>query len=281
LLAYDAGLMKPIHSLVMGVLNVTPDSFSDAGRFYAKGNALAHAEQMVRDGVDIIDIGGESTRPGATAVSMQEEMDRVLPVVEVVKQTLPVRISVDTRKFEIAREAVRLGASIVNDITGGADARLPSLGRGNDVDFLLMHMQGNPQTMQQAPSYPEGVVQHVRQYLTQRVRAFVEAGIPSHRLWIDPGIGFGKTLEHNLQLLRSLKQFQGIGGRVAIGTSRKSFLSKILPDEETPVEAREPGTLASNLWAYTQGVSVFRVHDVASFRRAFKTWEAIEHVSKP
>lgn len=264
----------------MGVLNVTPDSFSDGGLYYAKGSALQRAEQMVADGADIIDVGGESTRPGASPVSLQEEMDRVLPVIEVIKETLKVRISVDSRKFEIAREAVRLGATVVNDISGGVDIRLPSLAKTAEVDFLLMHMQGTPQTMQADPQYPGGVVADVRSFLTQRVRAFVEAGVPARRIWVDPGIGFGKTVEQNLQILKELSAFQGIGSRVAIGTSRKNFLGVVSGASDLPLESREPGTIASNLWAFTQGVSVFRVHEVAAFRRALKTWESIVHVSK-
>lgn len=265
--------------LLMGILNVTPDSFSDGGSYYVKGAALAQAEKMVAEGAHIIDVGGESTRPNASPVSLQEEMDRVLPVIEAIRHTLDVRLSVDTRKFEIAREAVRLGATVINDVSGGADIRLPGLGKGNAVSFLLMHMQGVPENMQDSPSYSGGVVPDIKKFLTQRVRAFGEQGISPDRIWVDPGIGFGKNLAQNLQLLASLKEFAGLGGRVAIGTSRKSFLARILTGTESTapisMEEREAGTLASNLWAFTQGVSVFRVHDIGGMRRALKTWEAI------
>lgn len=272
--------MNPTQTLIMAVINVTPDSFSDGGAYYGKGNALQRAESLVAEGADIIDVGGESTRPGASPVSLQEEMDRVLPVIEAIKSTIDIRISVDTRKFEIAREAVRLGATVVNDVSGGVDIRLPTLGKVPEVDFLLMHMKGDPQTMQAAPEYPAGVVSEVRSFLTQRVRAFGEHGVAARRIWVDPGIGFGKTLEQNLTLMKELSALQGLGGRVAIGTSRKSFLARLLGNPELPMPEREPGTIASNLWAYTQGVTVFRVHEVGNLRRALKTWESIVHAGK-
>lgn len=261
--------------LVMGVLNVTPDSFSDGGKFLDRDQAILQAERLVLDGADIIDVGGESTRPGAAQVSAQQEMDRVLPVIEAITAELSVEISIDTSKAPVAEAAVRLGASIVNDVTAGSDPEMARLGAEHDVRFILMHMRGNPRTMQQAPEYPRGVASEVRFYLADRVRAFNEAGIGPDRLWIDPGIGFGKTLEHNLELLRDLDLFQGVAERVVVGTSRKSFLSTLIGGAGQPVEAREPGTIASNLWAFTKGASVFRVHDVAAMKRALKTWEAI------
>lgn len=260
--------------LVMGVLNVTPDSFSDGGLAFGIEAALVHARRLVAAGADIVDIGGESTRPGATPVALAEELDRVLPVVEACARQLPVRISVDTRKWEVAEAAVRAGATLVNDISGGADARLPGLGADGRVEFLLMHMQGTPETMQRAPSYPRGVVTEVRDALAARVAAFREAGVAPSRIWIDPGIGFGKTVEQNLELLRRLDELGGIGGRVAVGTSRKSFLGTVVGG--APLVDREPGTLATGLWAYQRGASVFRVHDVAAFRRALVTWRAVE-----
>lgn len=261
---------------ILGILNATPDSFSDGGHYYAKGAALQHAEKMYQEGADIIDIGGESTRPGASPISLQEEMDRVLPIVEAVHSTLPVKISVDTRKFEVAREAVRAGVSIINDISGGADVRLLDLMKTTDATLILMHMRGTPLNMQDDPQYPKGVVAEVRSFLAERVRAFREAGISKDRLWVDPGIGFGKTVEQNLELMRGLKDFLPIGGRVAIGTSRKSFLARLLDDPQLEFEKREAGTLATNLWAYQMGASAFRVHDVGAFRRALRTWRAME-----
>lgn len=261
--------------LILGVLNVTPDSFSDGGRFLSRADALRQAIRLSEEGADILDVGGESTRPGAAAVGAQEELDRVLPVVESIAAELDVRISIDTSKVRVAEQAIRLGATVVNDVTGGSDAGMARLAVEYDVDFILMHMRGSPRTMQADPEYPKGVVTEVRHYLADRVRAFAEAGIDAERLWIDPGIGFGKTLEHNLELLKELKAFVGLAGRVVVGTSRKSFLAGLLGDAKLPFEAREPGTVASNLWALSQGASVFRVHDVAAFKRALQTWEAI------
>jgi dihydropteroate synthase len=262
--------------LVMGVLNVTPDSFSDGGRFLAKDAALSHAEKLVSEGADIVDVGGESTRPNAPPVSLQEELDRVLPVVEAIAGEFPVRISIDSSKVAVAEAAVRAGATIINDVTAGRDPEMARLGAEHDVRFILMHMRGNdPRTMQNSPEYPRGVVSEVRFYLADRVRAFAEAGIEPERIWIDPGIGFGKTPDHNLELLRGLDSFAGVAGRVVVGTSRKSFLAHILGSVGAPMEQREAGTLASNLFAYTRGASVFRVHDVGAMKRALKTWEAI------
>ncbi len=261
---------------ILGILNATPDSFSDGGHYYAKGAALQHAEKMFQEGADVVDVGGESTRPGALPVSLQEEMDRVLPIVEAIRSTLPVKISVDTRKFEVAREAVRAGATIINDISGGADVRLLELMKQSEATLILMHMRGTPTNMQDDPQYPKGVVSEVRSFLAERVRAFREAGVSKDRLWVDPGIGFGKTVEQNLELMRGLKDFLPIGGRVAIGTSRKSFLARVLGDPQLEFEKREAGTLATSLWAYQQGTTAFRVHDVGAFRRALKTWRAME-----
>ncbi len=268
-------MWKSAAPLVMGVLNVTPDSFSDGGEFLEREAALRHAEKLFLDGADIIDVGGESTRPGAPEVSAQVEMDRVLPVIEAIASEFAVEISIDTSKVAVAEAAVRLGATIVNDVTVGSDPAMARLGAEHDVCFILMHMRGNPRTMQKDPEYPRGVVSEVRFYLADRVRAFAEAGIDSERLWIDPGIGFGKTAEHNLELLKDLGSFEDLAGRVVVGTSRKKFLSQILGEADLPREAREPGTLASNLWAFSKGASVFRVHDVAAMKRALKTWEAI------
>ncbi len=263
--------------LVMGVLNVTPDSFSDGGKFLGRDAALLQADKLATEGADLIDVGGESTRPGAPEVSSQEEMDRVLPVIEAIAAEFNVQISIDTSKVEVAEAAVRAGATVVNDVTAGQDAGMARIGAEHDVRFILMHMRGNPRTMQQAPEYPRGVAAEVRFFLADRVRAFSEAGIGPDRIWIDPGIGFGKTVDHNLELLRDLDAFHGVAERIVVGTSRKSFLASIVGEPKAAFEAREAGTLASNLWAYTKGASVFRVHDVGAMKRALKTWEAIAH----
>jgi len=263
--------------LVMGILNVTPDSFSDGGLYLDVDAALEHVAAMVEQGADIIDIGGESTRPGSRAVSYKEELERVVPIIQKVAPRFNVQLSIDTRHFEVAQAAADAGVSIINDVSGGSDIRMADLVRDKKLNIVLMHMQGNPQNMQSNPSYPRGVVNHVRDYLFSRVRAFAEFDIPKENLWVDPGFGFGKTLAHNLQLLNGLDELIDLGGRLVVGTSRKTFLSRVLGEEEIPFEKREPGTIATNLMAYTKGASIFRVHDVGSFKSALKTWEAAEH----
>jgi dihydropteroate synthase len=260
--------------LVMGILNVTPDSFSDGGKYSSMESALRQAEKMVGEGADIIDIGGESTRPGAEPVSQGQEWQRVIPVIEALKKNFSVRLSIDTQKFEIAEAAVQAGATLINDISGGRDIRLVGLLKTNPkTEIVLMHMQGEPRTMQENPQYAQGAVWEIKKFLEKRTRAFTEDGLSRDRIWVDPGFGFGKSLNHNLDLLRHLNQFSKIGGRVLIGVSRKSFLGKVL--NEDPIEAGEAGSLASSLWAYAKGASVFRVHEVAPMKRALKTWEAI------
>jgi len=256
--------------LVMGIVNVTPDSFSGDGLAGNISKALDQAARMVAEGASILDVGGESTRPGAQAVSLAEEQDRVQPVLQALRARFPVTLSVDTRHFEVAKVAVENGATILNDISGGADPRMLALAREKGCTYLFMHMQGTPGTMQTNPSYPRGVVAEVLETLRQSIAA---SDLPKAQIWVDPGIGFGKTLEHNLTLMKELHQFERLGDRIAIGTSRKSFLGKILGTSE--IADRAEGTLASNLWARQQGASVFRVHDVGAMVRALKTWEAI------
>lgn len=269
----------PKSPLLMGVLNMTPDSFSGDGLAGELSRAVDRAAAMVAEGADCLDIGGESTRPGAEAVSTDEELSRTIPLIEAVAKRFTVRVSIDTRHYEVAKAAVAAGATILNDISAGSDIRMASLAAAHALDVILMHMQGNPQTMQTAPTYPRGVVAEVKEFLQARVAAFEEAGVLKENIWVDPGIGFGKTLEHNLALMHYLNGFNSVGGRLVIGTSRKSFLAKLLGNPALPMAERAEATVASNLWAYTQGVSVFRVHDVGAFRRALTTWEAMTHVS--
>ncbi|MFM8315375.1 MAG: dihydropteroate synthase [Deltaproteobacteria bacterium] len=270
--------MKRQAPLVMGILNVTPDSFSDGGRFLSLEKSLEQARKLMNEGADIVDIGGESTRPGAGEVSLEEEMNRVLPVIEALRKETDVTLSIDTTKYEVAKAAVELGVSIINDVSGGQDIRLVELLNQNPkVQLILMHRKGDPKTMQLNPQYPLGVVSEVKSVLEKKIRQFKEAGVDPSRLWIDPGIGFGKNLNHNLDLLRHLDVFEGIGGRVVIGTSRKSFLSGVLPKSENQIEERTEGTLTTQLWAYRLGASVFRVHEVAPLKRALTTWDAIEY----
>lgn len=266
--------------LMMGILNVTPDSFSDGGLYLTPEAALKRAEMLVAEGADVIDIGGESSRPGAPSISAQEEMDRVIPVFEKLSARIQARLSIDTVKPEVAKEAVNRGATIINDISAGADVRMGEIVKQSKADIILMHMRGTPVSMQVQPIYPRGVVGEVRDFLMQRVQAFQELGVPAENLWVDPGIGFGKTPAQNLELLYKLDEFKGIGGRVVVGTSRKSFLAHLLGNGMAPFEERLAGTIATNLWAATRGASVFRVHDVGECKRALKTWFAIENAGQ-
>ena len=254
----------------MGVLNVTPDSFSDGGRYLEPQAALAHGARLLAQGADIVDVGGESTRPGARVVPASEELARVQPVIEGLAGAHEgVRISIDTSKAPVAAAALAAGASMVNDVTAlRGDAQMAGVVADSGAECCLMHMRGNPRTMQRDPRY-EDVVDEVEAFLHERLQFAVREGISEQRLLVDPGIGFGKTLEHNLELLRRLDQLLRLGRPIVIGTSRKSFLARLAGADATPGDdARLAGTLASNLIAYERGASVFRVHDVAPMRAA-------------
>lgn len=243
---------------VMGVLNVTPDSFSDGGRYFQLTDALRRAEAMVEEGAALVDVGGESTRPGAAPVSVQEELDRVLPVVERLARELPVPISVDTSKPEIIREAARAGAGLINDVRA---LRLPGAleaAVASGLPVCLMHLRGEPATMQQEPVYAD-VVAEVHAFLAERVRVCEVAGIPRERILVDPGFGFGKTLDHNLILLRHLNRFTDLAAGVLVGISRKSMIGALL---NAPVGARLSGGLAAAVIAIWQGANIIRTHDV-------------------
>ncbi len=237
--------------LVMGVLNVTPDSFSDAGRFLDREAAVAHGLAMARAGADVVDVGGESTRPGADAVDEAEERRRVVPVVEALVDH--VRVSIDTGKATVAEAAVAAGATLVNDVT----ASLHPVAAAAGVGWVAMHMQGDPRTMQRDPRYDD-VVGEVRGFLVERAEAAIEAGVDE--VWIDPGIGFGKTAQHNLSLLRRLSSIVATGHPVVVGTSRKSFLGTLAGG--APVDDRLEGSLATAVHAVGQGARMVRVHDV-------------------
>jgi dihydropteroate synthase len=256
---------------VMGILNITPDSFSDGGVFLSPENAIAQALRMAEEGADIIDVGGESTRPGARPVSAQEEMERVLPVVEALHARVPLPISIDTSKPEVMHAAVAAGAGFINDVlalrTDGALAAAAEL----NVPVCLMHMQGEPRTMQDHPRYTD-VVGEVRDFLKQRLEACVNAGIPASRLVVDPGFGFGKTLEHNVELLRGLKKLQGMGTAVLVGLSRKSMIGKALG---LPVEQRLHASVALAVMAVQQGARIARVHDVGPTVEALRMWQVV------
>lgn len=251
---------------VMGVLNVTPDSFSDGGLYSNPADALRRAEAMTAEGAAIIDVGGESTRPGAPPVSVQEELDRVLPVVERLVRELPIPVSVDTSKPEVMRDAIGVGAGLINDVRA---LRLPGAletAAANGVPVCLMHMRGEPATMQQEPVYAD-VVAEVRAFLVERVHACEAAGIAGDRILVDPGFGFGKTLVHNLSLLRHLDRFAGLAAGVVVGFSRKSMIGLL---SNTPVGERLSGSLAAAVIAAWQGARLIRAHDVREAVQALR-----------
>jgi dihydropteroate synthase len=244
---------------VMGVVNVTPDSFSDGGLFLDADAAVAHGEELARDGADILDIGGESTRPGAEPVSEAEELERVVPVIARLAEASVARLSIDTSKLAVAEAALVAGATVVNDVAAFRFApEMAGLVASRGATCCLMHMQGEPRTMQADPRYGD-VVADVKAFLEERLEFVVGEGVAEEKVWLDPGIGFGKTVEHNLELLRRLEEICAIGRPVVIGTSRKSFIGRITGREEGD---RLAGTIATNVMALERGASVFRVHDV-------------------
>jgi dihydropteroate synthase len=255
---------------LMGVVNVTPDSFSDGGLYLDAGAAIAHGGELVRDGAEILDVGGESTRPGAEVVSAEEEMARVVPVIRGLAGAATV--SVDTSKLEVAAAALDAGASIVNDVTALRGApEIGALCAERGAGLVLMHMQGYPRTMQANPVYDD-VVDDVKAFLAQRLEVAVGAGVEEERVWLDPGIGFGKTLEHNLELLRRLGELRELGRPLLVGTSCKSFIGKI---DGSGVDDRLGGTVASSVLALAEGADVLRVHDVAAAAQAVTVADAI------
>jgi dihydropteroate synthase len=262
---------------VMGVLNVTPDSFSDGGQHAQLETALTHARALLAQGADFIDVGGESTRPGAVEVSEQEELDRTIPVIERLAAEIAVPISIDTQKPVVMRAAVAAGASLINDVAAlraeGALAAAADL----NVPVCLMHMQGAPRTMQQTPHYVD-VVSEVADFLQARAAACVEAGIPHEHILLDPGFGFGKTLDHNVTLMQGLPQLTELGYPLLIGVSRKSMIGMLAGSVEEPVavEQRLAGSVAAALFAVTQGAAILRVHDVAESVQALRVWQGLD-----
>jgi dihydropteroate synthase len=258
---------------IWGVVNVTPDSFSDGGQFLDPDAAVAHALALAADGADVLDIGGESTRPGAQAVGADEETARVVPVLEALRRRAAgPALSIDTRHAAVASAALAAGATIVNDVSAGADPDMGRVVADAGASWVLMHMQGTPETMQAEPRYRD-VVAEVVAYLRERADAAVAAGIDAGRLWIDPGIGFGKTLEHNLALFADLETLVATGHRVLVGASRKRFLG-LLTGRERPAD-RVAGSLACALRARAAGVHAVRVHDVRATRDALAVFDAI------
>jgi len=261
--------------LVMGVLNVTPDSFSDGGAYRSPGAAVARGVQMAEEGADLIDVGGESTRPGAAAVPVGEELRRVLPVVRRLARAVRVPISVDTSKAEVAQAALGAGAAIVNDVTAlQGDAQMASVVAQSRAAIILMHMQGTPRTMQRRPRYRD-VVREVAAFLLEAAERAQRAGIARARILLDPGLGFGKTVRHNLALMGALRHFVSLGFPVVVGPSRKSFIGRTLDAPE--VDGRLAGTLACVAQAYASGAHVVRVHDVQPTVQLIRMLKAIEH----
>ena len=255
----------------MGIVNVTPDSFSDGGLYLDRDAAVAHAVELVRQGADLLDIGGESTRPGAAAVGAEEERARVVPVLEgLVGVGVP--ISIDTTKADVASAALDAGATVVNDVSAlRFDPDLAGLCADRGADVILMHMQGTPRTMQANPTYDD-VVDDVKAFLAERVEYAVREGVAEERTWVDPGIGFGKTVDHNLELLRRLGELRDLGRPLVVGTSRKSFLGRITGRE---VDERMGATIAANVLAARAGADVLRVHDVGETREALALAAAV------
>jgi dihydropteroate synthase len=257
---------------IMGVVNVTPDSFSDGGEFLDAERAVAHGRELAEEGADILDVGGESTRPGAEAVGADEERRRVLPVVEALAREEGRAVSIDTSKVAVAEAALDAGATMVNDVTAlRGDSELAGLCADRGCEVVLMHMLGDPRTMQENPVY-EDVVDDVKAFLAERIEFAMSEGIDQERIWIDPGIGFGKTVEHNLELHRRLAELADLGRPIAFGSSRKSFIGKLTGAE---VDQRLGGSIASNVIAHANGARMLRVHDVGPMRQALGVAEAI------
>ncbi|MBO9466144.1 dihydropteroate synthase [Tropicibacter sp. R15_0] len=258
---------------IMGILNVTPDSFSDGGSHASPARALSHAEAMVAEGADILDIGGESTRPGAELVPAEAEIARIEPVIHAIRHKLPVPISIDTRKSRVAEAAYEVGASIINDVSGFTyDRMLSHFCASHNLPVCVMHSQGTPETMQDDPHY-EDVLLDVFDFLNAQIAMLGDLGISRDQIIVDPGIGFGKSLQHNLALLNGISLFHALGCPILLGASRKGFIRKITG--AVPASARMPGSIAAAMAAVHQGVQIVRVHDVADTSQALQVWQAI------
>ena len=270
--AGDRAWEFPRSPLIMGIVNVTPDSFSDGGQHANPEAAVAHALSLAAEGADILDIGGESTRPGAPAVSESEELARVIPVIEQLAKQTEAALSIDTQKPAVAEAAISAGAVIINDIAANrTEAQMWKIVAAARAGYVAMHMQGTPQTMQDAPEYTE-VVAEVRAFFEERLERFTEVGLNTEQVMFDPGIGFGKTVEHNLALLTGLERFTNMKRPLLVGASRKSFIGRLT---EAAVEDRLAGSLACACRAAEAGAAVLRVHDVKETNQALETWNAI------
>ncbi|GAV31735.1 dihydropteroate synthase and related enzymes [Coriobacteriaceae bacterium EMTCatB1] len=267
---YPLSLERP---LVMGIVNVTPDSFSDGGEHATADAAVEHGLRLVREGADILDVGGESTRPGSDEVPPDVESARVLPVVERLAREAGVPVSIDTRHAEVAHAALASGASIVNDVAGFRDSAMVEVAAASDAGLVVMHMLGEPKSMQANPRYDDVVVE-VRAFLERQATALVAAGVAPERICVDPGIGFGKTLDHNLALLRALSELASLGYPVLVGASRKRMIGDLTGEPEP--KRRLGGSVAVALWAAAHGASIVRVHDVRETKQALTVWGALE-----
>jgi len=262
----------PRKTLIMGIVNVTPDSFSDGGLFFNTNRAVDHALKLVDEGADILDIGGESTRPGAASISVKEELNRVIPVIDKLSKQSEAIISVDTHKPVVAEEAINAGASIINDIgANNNNSKMWNVISSTKAGYICMHMQGSPESMQKNPFY-EDVISDVCNFFQERLNSFEEHGISAEQIAFDPGIGFGKSLKHNIELMSQLNKFNLFQRPVLIGASRKSFIEKLLG---TPVEKRLPASLTCATWAIMQGSQIIRAHEVAETVQAVRMAEAL------
>ena len=259
---------------IMGILNVTPDSFYDGGWHFDSVNAQKRIEEMIAEGAEIIDIGGESTRPGSKPVSVKEELERVIPAIEFIKNISDIPISIDTQKAEVARKAVEAGACVVNDVGGLRNNDMISLISELQIPVIIMHMQGTPENMQKNPQYAD-TVQDIKNWLEERINAAEMAGIKRSNIIVDPGIGFGKNLKHNLEILGSLNEFNDMAGGVLLGASRKSFIGFLTGADDSD---RLTGSLASAMIGATAGIDLVRVHDVKETRKAIDTINAFNYV---
>jgi len=265
-----------LRTYVMGVLNVTPDSFSDGGLFLDASAAIRHAIRMVEDGVDIIDIGGESTRPGSDAVTIEEELRRTLPVIQAITKEISIPVSIDTYKAEVAKRALDAGASMVNDISGlGFDPAMPGVVSEYEVPVVVMHIKGSPKDMQNDPVY-EALLPEIYDSLRRSMQSAMDAGIPENMIVIDPGIGFGKTFDHNLEILHRLREFTLLERPILVGVSRKAFIGKVL--ENASVENRLEGTAAAVAISIMNGANIVRVHDVKEMARVARVADAIRRM---
>lgn len=262
---------------LMGILNVTPDSFSDGGRYFDKSIAVKRAYEMVEEGADIIDIGGESTRPGSEPVTLEEEISRTIPVIEALAKNIKVPISIDTYKAEVAKRALNAGASIVNDISGlRFDPEMPKVVSQYKVPVIIMHIKGTPKNMQVNPIY-EALIPEIMDYFRESIRLAVKSGIAEDKIIIDPGIGFGKTFDHNLEIIKNLREFILLEKPLLVGVSRKAFIGKILGD--APASERLEGTAAAVAISILNGANIIRVHDVKEMKRVALVADAVKRMS--